>query len=135
MALQDTALRLIEKHGRTVQLVRSGTQPENPEKPWRGPADDGVEGQPPADSAKVECKGVFTTSKQEGIRVLLSDVATDEGDTAGKKRLLIAALSDEGHDLLTFDYVIDGDARWAIDDGELIKPGEVAFLYDLKVSQ
>lgn len=136
MALQDTALRLITKHGRLVQLVRSGTQPENPEKPWRGPADDGVDDEAADDSVKVSCPGVFTTSKEEGIRVLLSEVATDEGDTVGKKRLLVAALSDEGHDLTKFDYVIDGADRWAIaPESELIKPGNTAYLYDLRVSQ
>lgn len=136
MALQDTALRLITKHGRTVQLVKSGSQPENPEKPWRGPADDGVGDVAADDSVKVTCPGFFTSSKEEGIRVLLSEVATDEGDTAGKKRLLVAALSDEGHDLTKFDYVIDGADRWAIAPGsEIIKPGTVAFLYDLQVKQ
>ena len=135
MALQDTALRLITKHGRVVQLVKSGSQPENPEKPWRGPADDGVGDVVADDSVKVTCPAVFTTSKEEGFKVLLSEIATDEGDTSSKKRLLIAALSDGGYDLTKFDYVVDGADRWAISEGELIKPGNIAYLYDRQVKQ
>lgn len=132
MALQDTALRLIEKRGRVVRLVRSGVARRDPSKPWRGPADAGGDG---GDSVVVDAPGVFTSATRDPIKVLVSEAATDEGDTKGKKRLLIAALSDQGHDLTTFDYVEDGGDRWSIDKGELVKPGEIAYLYDLQVSQ
>lgn len=134
MALQDTALRLIEKRGRVVQLVKSGVARSDPDKPWRGPADDGVD-DPKVDSITVTVPGLFTSAARDPIRVLVSEVSTDEKDTSGKKQLLIPALSDQGQDLAKFDYVLDGGERWSIDSGELIKPGEIAYIYTLKVSQ
>lgn len=136
MALEDTAVRLIEKRGRSVVLVRSAAAPSEPSKPWRGAG--APAGTRPGD-VRVPLKAVFTSAKQEPLRVLLSDVATDEGDTSGKKRLLIAAKAAAAltaEDLTTFDFVeeLDG-SRWSIDGGELVKPGETAYLYDLQVSQ
>lgn len=137
MALEQTAARLIEKHGRNVRLVKSAVAPNAPNKPWRGPA---APGQSSPDDVRVTLKAVFTTATRDPLKILLSDVATPELDTTGKKRLLIAALTAEaaapGEDLTKFDYVeeLDG-SRWSLEGGELVKPGETAYLYDLKVSQ
>jgi hypothetical protein len=114
----ETAKRLIEKNGRTLTLVKADRAPADAAKPWNGPAEPGA-------PVRVDGKGVQWDYK-------LTEIG---GDTVkqGDKRFLFATNSFQGHDLKTFNFVIDGTDEWSIANAEIVKPGDTEIIAILQV--
>lgn len=127
MSLADVAIRLINKKGRDIVVVRSGDAPANPAKPWRAPANPVTGG----DAIRVPCKGVFV----EYVVKPWDPTPGGQDDRRPEKVLLIAAQAEgvAAQDLLTFTSVEDNGRTWQIVKSEAIEPGEINYLYQLGV--
>jgi hypothetical protein len=113
MALEDTAVKLITKFGRTAALLRKGDI-LNPAAPWDGNSNEGV-------SESVTCVFVnFNNSQVDGQTVQLGDM-----------QCLIAAKSTTG--IGPEDSIVDGDTKWRVIAANLVKPGNTEYLWKLQV--
>lgn len=125
MAVHDKfanlAERLINKHGRDVTLRKLSRVLEDADKPWRGTDVD------PAVGYEFEhvVRAVFTDYNEDEI----------DGDEVrrGDKRLLVAAKSVPGVDLLKADSLLDEGSVYGIIRGNLLRPGTTEILYDFQV--
>ena len=114
MALEDTAVKLIAKFGRTASLLRRAAVPDDTNAPWDATASEGV---------SESITAVFVGFKDDQI----------DGQTiqSGDQMALIAAKATTG--LGTEDSIVDGGRTWRIIAAELIKPGSVEYLWKCQV--
>lgn len=120
------ARRLIDKKGRTVTLVRHGSTPSDPNKPWRGistPTDAEITGK-----AVFVPRTLLATTFAENVDGVLS-----EGEYA-----LFAASNDTvdgvAYKLETFNVMQDHNGvEWKIVRTELIAPADTRILYMFEV--
>lgn len=114
MALEDTAVRLIKKFGRQTQVLIRATAPDTAGEPWDGNVSEGV---------------------PQTVDAVFLDFDDDQIDgsviQAGDQKVLIAAKGNPAID--TADSIIDAGRRWRIIDANLLKPGNVEFLWTLQV--
>lgn len=110
-----TAKRLIEKNGRTVEIIKVETDPADASKPWRGPADPSrtVVASPKALIVDVEEKDV------DGSLVRL-----------GMRKAYIAHTS-VNMDLSDTDFVRDSSRDYKVCKVGVIKPADTPILYEL----
>jgi len=119
MALQDTALRLIQKfgEGRTVTLRVPVEAPADPTKPWEVDPNDTVQ-----DTA---VPGVVVPIK----RSLVDGNSVQTGD----ETVLIAGISLGATVPTTADKIVDEGTEKNIVDVTRVRPGQTDFLYKLQV--
>ena len=119
MALQDTALALIEKFGenRTVVLEQPSTAPADPAKPWDvNPTDTTSNKSAPAVVVPVK-------------RNLVNGNSVQQGD----EQVLIAGLSLGTTIPSTGDRILDQGQQKNIIAIDRIRPGQTDFLWKLQV--
>lgn len=121
--LAATAKRLIEKHGRTVSIVKHGSTDASGTKPWRGVSAPVV--------ATVTGKAVFVPK----TFVLTSFTADVDGVSEEGEYALFAADNDDGENLETFNVMQDGGRDWKLLRTELIAPGDTRVLYMFQVQR
>lgn len=114
MALEDTAVKLINKFGRSAALLRKSDVLGDPAKPWDGAATEGV-------SETVQA--VFVNYKGQQVDGTVIQ--------AGDMQCLIAAKSTTG--IGTEDTIVDGTRKWRIISADLIQPGTIEYLWKLQV--
>jgi hypothetical protein len=119
MALEDTALRLIEKfgEGRTVILETPDQAPADPTKPW--------DVNPTASTTNVSAPAVVTPIK----RSLINGNSVQQGDEI----VLIAGLSLGETVPSTADRILDEGQQKNIVAIDRIRPGKTDFLWKLQV--
>jgi len=119
MALEDTALELIELfgEGRQVTLQIPNTSPADPAKPW--------EVDPSSTTIDVTAPAVVTPIR----RNLIDGNSIQQGD----ETVLIAALSLGTTVPTTADTLLDEGTEKNILDVQRIRPGQTDFLYKLQV--
>lgn len=119
MALQDTALRLIQKFGedRQVTLLQPSATPADPAKPW--------EVDPTSSESSSSVPAVVTP-----IRANLVD---GESIQFGDETVLIAGLSLGTTIPTTADKLLDESCEKAVVQVQRIKPGKTDFLWKLTV--
>ena len=110
MALEDTAQRLIQKHGRTVSLVRKGI-PADAAAPWDADVD-----APP-----VSLKLVFTETENVQADPTNIQPGSTGALAAGKDVTLIE----------TGDKIIDGADEWQVKEANPVQPGSTLFIWKL----
>lgn len=123
VTLAATAKRLIDKHGRTVTLLKHGSTPADGNKPWRGVS-------APVD-ATVTGKAAFVPR----TFILASFAADFDGVLEESEYALFAADNDDGELLETFNVMQDGSRDWKIMRTELIAPGDTRVLYMMQVKR
>lgn len=114
MALEDTAVRLIAKFGRSATLLRKSLTPDDPAAPWDSNDSEG---------ASVAITAAFVQFNKDQI----------DGTTihAGDQLALIAAKASTP--ITDSDTILDGGARWRVINAELIKPGNIEYLWKAQV--
>lgn len=119
MALEDTALRLIEKFGenRTVVLEQPSTAPADPSKPW--------DVDPTATTSNKSAPAVVVPVK----RNLIDGNSVQQGD----EQVLIAGLSLGTTIPSTADRILDQGQQKNIVAIDRIRPGKTDFLWKLQV--
>lgn len=117
-----TAKRLIDKHGRSVTVVKRGKQPSDSNKPWRSQA------APVTD--EVTGIAVFVNSSDLGYMV-----RDEENTKRSVKVALFAADDDGGNNLETFDEIRDGSVKWQISKAEVLFPADTRILYMFEVAR
>ena len=110
-----TAKRLIEKNGRTVDLIKVRTTPADSSKPWRGPANPQrpVLASPKALIVDVEEKDVDGTLVRMGMR---------------KAYIAYTSVNQELRDL---DFINDEGRDMKVCKVGLIKPADTPILYEI----
>ena len=119
MALQDTALRLIQKfgEGRTVILRVPVDAPADPAKPWQVDPNDTVQDTP-----------------VPGVVVPISRSLVDGNSVQmGDETVLIAGLSLGTTVPTTADKIVDEGTEKNVMDVILVRPGQTDFLWKLQV--
>jgi hypothetical protein len=119
VALQDTALRLIQKfgEGRTVTLRVPVEAPADPTKPWEVDPNDTVQ-----DTAVPGVVVPIARSLVDGNSVQMGD-----------ETVLIAGLSLGTTVPTTADKIVDEGTEKNIVGVQRIRPGQTDFLYKLQV--
>ena len=119
MALEDTALRLIQKFGedRQVTLLQPSSTPADPAKPW--------EVDPAATESSSAVPAVVTPIRQNLI----------DGNSIrfGDETVLIAGLSLGSTVPTTDDKILDETKEKAIVQVQRVRPGKTDFLWKLIV--
>lgn len=114
MALEDTAVRLIEKFGRDASILIKASAPDVAGEPWDGAVSEGT---------------------PQTVKAVFLDFDANQIDgtviQAGDQRVLVAAKGNPAID--TADSIIDGGRRWRIVNANLLKPGTVEYLWTLQV--
>ena len=123
-----TAIRLIEKYGREVTLIRFDQTPADGLKPWAGPADPRAT---PDETVTIPAAFVEPTS--------LSSMGITTVDDDLLKRLdkvcLIAPAVGSSYDLSTFNEIIDDGTNHKIFRVSTLKPGNTVLLYIVMVAK
>ena len=127
-----TTLKLITKNGRSVQMVKYGTDPDDPNRPWHGSGN--------AQDTTITVTAVFIDPVSEKD---LGDAEVLDPHTSvkrGKKMVLIAAaenLDEDGVplDLLEYDQLIDGSRAYTIEKIDLLAPGGTPLMYEAKLER
>lgn len=113
--LARTAQRLITKNGRSMTLAKESITPRDPSKPWSG-----------SDCGTTEITAVVAVTQYSEDEV--------DGDRIrrGDRQAWVAPPS-SGERIEDFDYVIDGDRRWSIQDVLVIEPAETVVAYRMQL--
>lgn len=111
-----TALRLIEKFGRTVTIDKLDRTAADPSAPQDGPAD------PHVPTASVTPKAV-----------MVEPSSLNQVDDRLKRVTKVAyvAGSATAQDLRTFTRITDGSDRYRIDWVDALEPGDTVLLYTI----
>ena len=119
MALEDTALRLIEKFGdnRQVSLLQPSATPADPAKPW--------DVDPTSSETPKTAPAVVTPIR----RSLVDGNSVRQGDEV----VLIAGLSLGSTIPTTADKILDETIEKSIIAIDRIRPGKTDFLWKLQV--
>ena len=131
--LSATALKLIEKNGRTVTLVKLSETPANASEPWKGPA--------AAAAVSVGEPGALGSGKV-GLEVIACFVTFSDNELAelfglvnearrGQKSAFVAGAAVTPEDLRDFDQMVDGSDVWKIEAVDTLRPGDVPLLHYL----
>lgn len=118
VALAAVAKRLIDANGRSVTLIKHGSNPQNTEQPWRGQADYPV--------AQVTGIAAFVPATQVDSKL---------GWKQGADYFLFPASDDGGHLLEFFDELVDGNVHWRIVHADVVGPGATRVLYMIEVAR
>lgn len=122
LRLAATAQRLIDENGRIVMVIKSGKNPQDSDKPWRGQAT--------YNEASVSGKAVFVNSSDLGYTV-----RDEQNVKRSVKVALFAAQSDGDYDLESFDVIEDGDVKWRIVQAQVLAPASTRILYMFEVAR
>lgn len=124
--LAATALRLIKKNGFQITVNKLGTTPADPNKPWRGPADNN--------------NPLAATETLWAIEAGLSE--SDAGAVVKKKDIpddllvpLLVAPELNTPSLLDYDQVIVDGQTCPIVQITQLKPASTVLLYEIKVEK
>ncbi len=125
----ETAQRLLAGSGRAVTLLKLGTTPKDPAKPWDGPAD--PRGTP---DATLDIFATFVGPNSLGL-----SATTDDMIKRSKQVMIVSPGADV--DVRIFDEVYDNGVYWKIaeTDGvkgvEILRPGDDVVMAYIGVSR
>ena len=116
-----TAKRLINKRGRSIELIRLDESAANTSRPWKGPPSTPSETTP-------QLRGVFVppnTVRQFGLSALGLGTQLEDMISMSDQVIIVA----QGEvDLRIFTEVLDDGVRWGIFASQILKPGDVTLL-------
>jgi len=119
--LAATAIRMINKRGRSIRLIRFDETAANAARPWRGPPSSPTE---PGSNVF----GVFVppiSVRQFGLSAL--GLGTEmESMIAVSEQIIIVSAGEI--DLRQFSEVLDQSERWGIFASQILKPGSTTLL-------
>ena len=121
-APQDKAKDLIEKYGRTVDLLKESRTAATPSAPWEGTS-----------TSETRVTGVYALYVPLfGEAAVMSAVAA-LGGTVNKSMnsFLIPVVA--GQDIRTFQKIVEDSKVWRIRRVDPIKPGDTVLLYQVEV--
>lgn len=120
--LQATALRLITKNGKTVNVKKLATTPADAAKPWRGPTNNRSPYAAETDVKVVEL-GANTELAAYGLSISKADIP-DKVDG-----FFLIALSPGTPDLSDYNELWDGTTRYTIEMMMAVKPANTVVLW------
>lgn len=136
--LAATALRLIEKNGRIVTLVRRSEVPANSNEPWKGAADVAATiGDPDPDltgKVGIEVSAVFVGQNDAELAELFGAIPLTEVKR-GLKVALVAGSDVTPEELSKYDAMIDTGDVWSIDIVDTLRPGPLAMIHRLVLTR
>jgi len=121
-ALQDKAKDLIEKYGETVELLKESRTSADASAPWEGTA-----------VSETRVTGVYAIYVPLSGEALVMQAVAALGGTVNKSMnsFLIPFVS--GHDVRTFQKIVEDSKVWRISRVGVIKPGDTVLLYQVEV--
>jgi hypothetical protein len=121
-ALQDKAKDLIEHYGQTVDLLKESRTSSDPSAPWEGTT-----------TAETRVTGVYAVYVPLFGESAVMETIASLGGTVNKSMnsFLIGVVN--GHDVRTFQKVVEDSKVWRILKVNMIKPGDTVLLYQVEV--
>ena len=119
--LAATAIRMINKRGRLIRLIRFDETAANAARPWKGPPVSPTE-------PSSDVFGVFvppTSVRQFGLSAL--GLGTEmESMISTSEQIIIVSVGET--DLRQFSEILDQSERWGIFTSQILKPGSTTLL-------
>ena len=137
MAVHDraaqTALRLLQKHGRPVSLIKINRTAMDPNKPWRGSEN--------IPDTTVTVTAVFmdpVSEKDLGRELRRGDEENTDNITRGSQICFFAAwenLDSAGAplDLTNYDRMLDHGVVYTLEEMHVLSPGTTKVMYEARV--
>jgi len=119
--LAATAIRMINKRGRLIRLIRFDETAANAARPWKGPPVSPTE-------PSSDVFGVFvppTSVRHFGLSAL--GLGTEmESMISTSEQIIIVSVGET--DLRQFSEILDQSERWGIFTSQILKPGSTTLL-------
>tara|TARA_R110000824_G_scaffold232498_1_gene420556 strand:- start:125 stop:514 length:390 start_codon:yes stop_codon:yes gene_type:complete len=121
-ALQTKAKDKIEHYGQTVDLLKESRTSASASAPWDG-----------TETAETRVSGVYAVYVPLTGDASVREAVAALGGTVNKSMnsFLIPFVS--GHDVRTFQKVVEDSKVWRINKVDVIKPGGTVLLYQVEV--
>lgn len=121
-ALQDKAKDLIEHYGKTVDLLKESRVSADPDAPWEGTT-----------TSETRVEDVYAVYVPLFGESVVMETIASLGGTVNKSMnsFLIGVVN--GHDVRTFQKVVEDSKVWRILKVNMIKPGDTVLLYQVEV--
>lgn len=121
-ALQDKAKDLIEHYGKTVDLLKESRVSADPDAPWEGTT-----------ISETRVEDVYAVYVPLFGESAVMETIASLGGTVNKSMnsFLIGVVN--GHDVRTFQKVVEDSKVWRILKVNMIKPGDTVLLYQVEV--
>jgi hypothetical protein len=121
-ALQDKAKDLIEHYGKTVDLLKESRVSADPDAPWEGTT-----------TSETRVEDVYAVYVPLFGESAVMETIASLGGTVNKSMnsFLIGVVN--GHDVRTFQKVVEDSKVWRILKVNMIKPGDTVLLYQVEV--
>lgn len=118
------ARELIDEDGRLVTFQLLDGDAADPNKPWKGAG-------APTVKASVDTYAVFLPSGGDDLGKIISNNELFKSC----EQVLLVAPPVTGEDLGSFNVILDGGSRWAINVAQELKPGPTSLLFAIGVSR
>lgn len=115
MPTAESVKATLDRKGRSVTFKKTSTQLEDENKPW------GKSIEVPSTFDTISVFIDYETKELDGERIKASD-----------KKLLVNTI-DPVDDIESYEEVIDGKTTWRIKSVNEIKPGNIAFMYEVQI--
>lgn len=121
-ALQDKAKDLIEHYGKTVDLLKESRVSADPDAPWEGTT-----------TSETRVEDVYAVFVPLFGEAAVMETISSLGGTVNKSMnsFLIGVVN--GHDVRTFQKIVEDSKVWRILKVNMIKPGDTVLLYQVEV--
>ena len=121
-ALQDKAKDLIEHYGKTVDLLKESRVSADPDAPWEGTT-----------TSETRVEDVYAVYVPLFGEAAVMETIASLGGTVNKSMnsFLIGVVN--GHDVRTFQKIVEDSKVWRILKVNMIKPGDTVLLYQVEV--
>ena len=119
---QSKATTLIQKFGRTVDLLKESRVSADPDAPWEGTT-----------TSETRVEDVYAVYVPLFGESAVMETIASLGGTVNKSMnsFLIGVVN--GHDVRTFQKVVEDSKVWRILKVNMIKPGDTVLLYQVEV--
>jgi hypothetical protein len=125
--IANTALRLVEKYGRSMVVLKFVTTPANESKPWEGAED-------PREEAEAETINAVSVSTGEAVKL---GMHTQDSDMVKRSDqiLIVAPGAANQIDLSDFNEVADQGVNWKITMVEKLQPASTILLFYIGIKR
>ena len=129
--LEATATRLINRNGRDITFQGFDRAPDDPLRPWRGPASS-------APASTFATRGAFVppnTVRQFRLTALGEGTDFDDLVRFSEQVIIVTYNGNRTVDLRAFDQVLDRTTTWGIVGLQVLRPADIQMIAYVGVRQ
>jgi hypothetical protein len=119
---QSKATTLIQKFGRTVDLLKESRVSADPGAPWEGTT-----------TSETRVEDVYAVFVPLYGETAVMETVAALGGTVNRSKNCFLIANVAGQDVRTFQKVVDGSKVWRITQVNVIQPGGTVLMYEVEV--